>query len=61
MNMPELMFDNSNNACHSLRLLAELVRAQDFQVLRYNIGEEDGVVRVDLVPANHVRKRRNPG
>lgn len=58
MSKPELRFDNSNNACHSLRLLAELVRAQDFQVLRYNISEDDGVVRVDLAPADHVRKRR---
>lgn len=44
--MPELRFDNANNGCHSLRVMAELVRRGEATVI---VGEtKDGITSIKV-------------
>lgn len=43
-----LNFDTADNACQSLRVLAERVRTGDLRVHLFDIRDDAGQVRIDL-------------
>lgn len=48
MNLPDLRWDNPNNCCQSLRIVAELVRKGELDCQKLTGGDASATVRISV-------------